>query len=127
MTEDRWTGSIGGKRADDAEISIKAVLGPAQPVSGSQAFPVADDDGDRWYVKAPNNPQGSQILVTEYVVSCVGVLIGAPVCTVKPIRIPSEFDGYQVQNGPMLASGIASASREIADAVEMRPELLHRQ
>jgi hypothetical protein len=77
-------------------------------------------------VKAPNNPQGARILVTEYIVSCVGDLIDAPVCTVRPITIPDDFDGFQVVNGPKLAGGIASASREIADAIEMRPALLYR-
>jgi hypothetical protein len=127
MTEDPWAGAIAGARRDEAEVSIRAILGPAQPTSGSQAFPVSDENGDRWYVKAPNNPQGSQILVTEFIVSCVGTLIGAPVCVVRPIRIPPDFEGFQVQNGPMLATGIASASRAIADVVEMRPHLLHRE
>lgn len=110
----------------DAKLSIRAVLGPAQPNSGSQAFPVLASDGGRWYVKAPNNPQGDQILVTEYLVSQVGALIGAPVCTVRPIEIPSDLERFQVVNGPELRTGIGSASQAIPDAVEIRPHLLYR-
>ena len=88
--------------------------------SGSQAFPVLATDGGRWHVKAPNNPQGSRVLVTEYLMSRVGQLIGAPVCEVSPIAITEEFADFQVVNGPKLAKGIASASRDVADVTEMR-------
>lgn len=114
------------RRPTDAKLSIRGVLGPAQPNSGAQAFPVLASDGARWYVKAPNNPQGAQILVTEYLVSQVGALIGAPVCTVRPIEIPADLDGFRVVNGPELHTGIGSASQAIPDVVEMRPQLLYR-
>ena len=105
---------------------MAGILGPAAVPSGSQAFPILASDGERWHAKAPNNPQGARVLVTEYLVSLLGELIGAPVCTVRPVAIPAEFVGFQVVNGPQLPAGIASASKTIADAIEMRPELLHR-
>lgn len=125
MAQDPWAGSITGQRPADAALTMTAVLGPSQPTSGSRAFPVSAD-GRRWYAKAPNNPQGGQILATEYIVSRVGDLISAPVCTVRPMTIPAAFNGFQVVSGPMLHPGIASASLEIPDAVEMRPTLEHR-
>ncbi len=112
-------------RPEEVELAIKAVLGPSA-ASGSQAFPVLATDGGRWHVKAPNNPQGSRVLVTEYLMSRVGQLIGAPVCEVSPIAITEEFADFQVVNGPKLAKGIASASRDVADVTEMRGALEYR-
>lgn len=114
-------------RPEEVELTMKAVLGPAQPVSGSQAFPVLGSDNGRWYAKAPNNPQGGRILVTEYLLSRAGRVIGAPVCEVEPMAITTDLAGFQVLNGPLLEVGIASASREIADAVEIRATLQHRE
>jgi hypothetical protein len=125
MNDDPWAGSL-EPRPNEGQLAIRAILGPAAPVSGSQAFPVSCEDGSRWYAKAPNNPQGPRVLVTEYLVSEAGQLIGAPVCEVKPLTIPEAFAGYQVLNGPVLTAGVASGSREIRDAREMRPTLEHR-
>jgi hypothetical protein len=113
-------------RPDDVELSMKAVLGPAAPTSGAKAFPVLGSDGERWYAKAPNNPQGARILVTECLLSRAGAAIGAPVCEVLPMAITEELAGFQVVNGPLLEVGIASASREIADIVEIRGTLQYR-
>lgn len=113
-------------RPEEVELAIRGVLGPAAHVSGSQAFPALGSDGGRWHVKVPNNPQGPRVLVTEYLMSRVGQLIGAPVCEVKPIAITAEFAGVQVVNGPRLEEGIGSASRDIPDATEMRASLEHR-
>lgn len=125
MSDDPWAAAL-EPRSNEGLLAIRVVLGPAAAVSGSQAFPVSSEDGRRWYAKAPNNPQGPRILATEYLVSEVGQLIGAPVCEVKPLAIPEVFAGYQVPNGPILTPGVASASREIQDAREMRPTLEHR-
>jgi hypothetical protein len=121
MAADAW------QRPDAVDLGIKGILGPSQPSSGSRAFPVLASDGCRWYVKVLNNPQGGQVLVTEYLVSAVGGLIDAPVCEVRPIAISEDFAGYQVPNGPRLDVGIANASLAIADVAEMRPVLLHRE
>jgi hypothetical protein len=66
------------------------------------------------------------VLVTEYLASRAGRLIGAPVCEVEPIEIPAEFDGYQVERGPVLSAGVASASRFIPHITEIRGTLAHR-
>lgn len=115
------------RRPETVELAITAILGPSQPSSGSRAFPVLASDERRWYVKVLNNPQGGQILVTEYLISGVGAMIGAPVCEVRPIAIPEDLGGYQVPDGPRLEVGIASASLAIADVAEMRPTLQHRE
>ena len=116
MGMDAW------QRPEAVDLAIKGVLGPSQPSSGSRAFPVLGSDGRRWYVKVLNNPQGGQIVVTEYLISGVGMLIGAPVCEVRPISISDDFAAYQVESGPRLEVGIASASLAIADVVEMRAD-----
>lgn len=85
---------------------------------GSQSFPVLDTEDERWYVKAPNNPQGGRVIVTEFIVSAAGRLIGAPVCEVQPMLIPDEFAGMRFPNGLELVPGVGSASRTIPNVVE---------
>lgn len=115
------------QRANVVDLSIKAVLGPAQTPSGSHAFPVLGSDGERWIMKAPNNPQGARILVTEFLMSEVGHALGVPVCEVKPMMIIEEFVGTQIANGPILELGIGSASRQVPDVVEIRGQLTDRE
>jgi hypothetical protein len=114
-----------GPRPQTVELAMTAVLGPSRP-SGSQAFPVSTADGRRWYLKAPNNPQGGHVLATEYIVSQVRRIIGAPVCIVEPITVGRDFVGSQIVNGPQLVEGIGSASLEIPGVREMRPALEYR-
>jgi hypothetical protein len=113
MNDDPWAGSL-EPRPNEGQEAVRAILGPAAPTSGSQAFPVSTQDGSRWYAKAPNNPQGPRVLVTEYLVSEAGQLIGAPVCEVKPVTIPEALAGYQVPNGPLLTAGVARCVRTAA-------------
>lgn len=85
---------------------------------GSQSFPAIDMQDERWYVKAPNNPQGGRVVATEFIVSAAGRLIGAPVCEVQPMLIPAEFAGMRFPSGLELVPGVGSASREIANVAE---------
>ena len=97
---------------------------------GSVSFAAFTKDGDRCYVKAPGNPQQGRVPVTEYIVSAVGQLIGAPVCRVLPILIDDRFEGISISqdgngNKVTLTRGIGSASMELPDAIEERA-LTHR-
>jgi hypothetical protein len=121
---EQWEGRIAGSRTDVVELTIDAVLGPSEGGS-SGSFPGRDSEGIRRYVKPQNNKQGEQVVVTEYLVSEVGSLIGAPVCEVRPARIAPELIGHEVEGGVVLNDGIASASRAIHDATDLGA-LTHR-
>lgn len=119
-----WTGSLRGSRSNDVELRLEAVLGESEG-GGSGSFPASASDQARWYVKPQNNGQGPKVIVTEYLVSAAGELVGAPVCEVQPIAIPHELAGHRFVTGIELQAGIASASRAVGDCVEDR-SLLHR-
>ncbi len=112
-----WSGLLSGRRNDEVELSLRAVLGESEG-GGSGSFPGEASDRERWYVKPQNHRQGGQVIVSEYVVSAVGQLIGAPVCRVEPIRVPSDLSGHQFSSGLVLEEGIASASQAVPHAVE---------
>lgn len=124
VERDAWDGAI-TQRAEHVEVVLDTVLGPVG-AGGSQPFAALDTAKARWYVKAPNNPQGSAVPVTEYVVSRAGQLIGAPVCVVEPVQVPDEFAGHQLQTGLMLEAGVGSASQEVAGVIEGRGAPEHR-
>ncbi|MEO3805043.1 hypothetical protein [Nonomuraea sp. B1E8] len=65
-------------------------------------------------------------LAVEYIVGQAGKLIGAPVCESTLIRIPVEFDGYEIAPGVPLSPGIAHASKAIQHAEEQRDHLAYR-
>jgi hypothetical protein len=119
-----WAGTTSGARSDDVALELEAVLGESEG-GGSGSFPGSASDKGRWYVKPQNNPQGGKVIVTEYLVSQVGALIGAPVCEVQPVAIPPTLAGYRFGSGLELAEGVASASKAVGDAVEDRA-LIHR-
>jgi hypothetical protein len=124
VEERDWGGLLDGRRTNQVEFVIKGLLGPSEGGS-SGSFPGLGSDGLRWYVKPQNNKQGGRVIITEYVVSAVGLLIGAPVCEVRPANIPPELAGHQVEGSVVLEEGVASASRAVPDAEEIHG-LTHR-
>jgi hypothetical protein len=125
VTREDWRGQLGiGDPA--ARLLLKGVAGKSK-AGGASSIPVFDVSQDeRWYLKAPNNPQGAARLVAaEYIVSAVGRLIGAPVCEVCPMEIPDEFAGISFPTNLTLVPGIGSASRTIPDAIQ-NSQLLFR-
>jgi hypothetical protein len=123
LAREDWRGQLAGSPAP-VTLELGGLLGVSRG-GGSQSFPALDRAGERWNVKAPNNPQGGRVVCTEHLVSAAGRLIGAPVCEVQPIRITEEFVGITFPNGLLLAAGVGSASREVPDVVEER-DLAHR-
>lgn len=85
---------------------------------GSGTFLAELSDTQRWWVKPPNNPQGPRIVLTEYLVGCLGALIGAPTCDVAIVAIPSEIAGWEYRPGSFLEVGLAHGSRAVDDAQE---------
>jgi hypothetical protein len=119
-----WSGQLQGATLAPVARRVKFIA-PSEG-GGSQAFPAVDEQMERWYVKAPNNPQGGRVVVTELIVSAAGQLIGAPVCEVELIEISAEFAGMKLPSGLTLQPGIGSASRAIPD-VAQEGTLAHRQ
>jgi hypothetical protein len=115
-SRENWNGQLQGAVPSPVTRRVKFIA-PSEK-GGSQPFPTVDDQNERWYVKAPNNPQGGRVVVTELIVSAVGRLIGAPVCEVEPIEIPADFAGMTLPSGLALQAGIGSASRAIPDVTQ---------
>src|SRR5690606_25854479 len=65
--------------------------------SGAATFLGLASDGNAYWIKAPNNPQGSRSLIPERVVTHIGMVIGAPV---RPIALVDIPDGMKVSYRP---------------------------
>ncbi len=87
---------------------------------GSQPEKAVDTEGNDWCVKPLTNPQGPCVTVKEYVVARVGRLIGAPVCDVAVVKIPSDI---ATAKHP---AGLAHGSRDVPGAVNLTGQLTHR-
>lgn len=123
VTRESWQGELAAK-APTPPVELKALLGRSRG-GGSQSFPALTFDDERCYIKAHNNAQGGRVVCSEYLVSQVGRLIGAPVCDVRPIHCGADFAGFTLPSGLQLAEGIGSASMEIPDATQ-EGDLGHR-
>jgi hypothetical protein len=94
------------------------LLAPLQrSQSGSGAFLGLASDGNQYWVKAPENPQGSRTLIAEVVCYGIANLIGAPVPENALIDIPSNFDWVYAE-ARHLHGGTAHGSKNIADVIE---------
>jgi hypothetical protein len=123
VSREDWRGAL-SPRSPRPSLELKGLLGKSKG-GGSQSFPGLTADDERCYVKAPNNPQGGRVICSEYIVSAVGQLIGAPVCDVRPIHIGPEFVGIRLPSGLELVEGVGSASMAIPDAMQ-EGDLSHR-
>jgi hypothetical protein len=96
------------------------VVLPLQPSAqgGSGAFLARCSDGQRWWIKSQNQMQGGKVIVTENIVGRVGALVGAPVCDVAVVRIPSAIAGWEFRPGQRLVEGFAHASRDVPDVIQ---------
>lgn len=110
----------------DNDVSLEIAVCLQQSTAGqSGAFLAQATDGNKYWVKPRNNLQGPQVCYTELVVSRLGELIDAPVCTVRPIRISADFAGWEFRPGHVLEVGTGSASQHVPGVIEER-DLLHR-
>lgn len=85
--------------------------------SGSEAFLALASDNNEYWVKAPDNPQGSRTLVAEVIVYGIGHAIGAPVPPNVLIEIPSGFP-LSYKDGRVINAGTGHGSLNIVDVVE---------
>jgi hypothetical protein len=117
-TREDWNASI-KTRAPDPSLAVRTLF-PTVGQGGSAPVLAEATDGLKWWVKAPNNPQGGRTCVAELLVSALGRQIGAPACLVVPILVPEALAGTQYGGGNPLIAGVGSASRHVEDAVEIR-------
>ncbi len=118
-----WQGTLANRRAwRGARVHIVTPLQPSTS-GGSGAFLSLGSDGRRYWVKGLNGPQGSRVPVTEQIVGRAGALIGAPVCVVEVVYLPSAIAGWAYRPGHLIERGFAHGSVAIDKCVEERPGL----
>jgi hypothetical protein len=88
----------------------------ASTTSGSGTFLGLASDGNKYWVKAPNNPQGPRTLAAEVIVHGIGNLFGAPVCRTALIEIPDSMN-YRFTPQHWLHGGIGHGSLDIPSVV----------
>lgn len=84
--------------------------------SGSGTFLGLASDGNEYWIKAPNNPQGVRTLAAEVVVHGIGNLLGAPVCETALIDIPATMN-WLFTPQHRLNGGIGHASLNLRNAL----------
>ena len=110
----------------DVPLSLRTMLQPNTGAGTSGSFLGLGSDNARYWIKPLNNRQSPRVCFTEVVLSRLGQLIGAPVCSVVLMRITEDFAGVEFEpHGTKLEPGVAAASRHISGAVEYR-DLRHR-
>ncbi len=119
-SDPRWVTPLRGERhparyrdvmAQHAStVTLTAVL--RQTESGAAAFLGLGSDGNRYWVKAQNNPQGSRSLVPERIVTNIGRVIGAPVRPIALVEIPPALD-HAYAPGYRLRPGLAHGSLDV--------------
>ena len=97
-----------------SRTKLVSVLTPT--TSGSGTFLGLASDGEKYWVKAPNNPQGPRTLAAEVIVHGIGNLLGAPICKTALIEIPISMT-YQFAPQHRLHGGIGHGSRDIPAAL----------
>lgn len=116
--EQWWTDRVTTPPAIRNRPAVTNILYQSQ--SGSGAFLARLDDGGTAWTKALGNPQGDQALVTEFVCTEVGRLLGASVVDSMIVQLPPEFDGHSLEDaqGHTMRAGPAYASRHLGFTLE---------
>ena len=95
--------------------------------AGSSPILFAADDGEKYWVKLPDNPQGTQTIVAETIVAEIAPLLHAPVREARRVLVPSSFRGTPY--GPdalyRIKEGLAHGSLLVEHATEREGELSH--
>lgn len=123
-----WTARVTHHRDASTRTgdALPTLVGELQR-SGAGSAPIlfAADDGERYWVKFPGNPQGTQTIIAETIVAEIAPLIGAPARASRRVNVPAAFDGLTY--GPDLLhripAGLAHGSVLIPHATEREGEL----
>lgn len=124
-----WEGAVRGLR----DVVVDSVPEPVLVAelerghAGSAPILFAADDGERYWVKFPGNPQGTQTIVAEAIISEIAPLIGAPVRAARRVRVGESFVGMPYGDAHIrrIPSGLAHGSPLIEDACAPEDVLGH--
>jgi hypothetical protein len=128
VTLQDWTGLVAGRRTDEFDrLRVVAPIDESRRSWGGPFRALASDD-KQYFIKCLDAcpPGEGASLAIELVVTRMGELISAPVCTTSLIRIPDELAGWQYRPGKPLQAGLAHASRALDRADEGREQLNYR-
>ena len=125
IAEQAWTGKSAYRAQAAPMLSLRAIL---QPGGGSAAAPFLGKCSDecKWWIKPPVHGM-TKALVAEWVVGQLGRAIGAPVCEVELVEIPSALLPCEFAPGRPLVAGIGCASRDLAGTPQELRMLAHRE
>ena len=101
---------MAGKTVQPVRVRLKAPLSASD--SGTKAFLGLCDDGEAYWIKAPDNPQGPQALIPERVVAGIAGLIDAPAPQSAIVEIPAGIS-WSIAPGWPLKAGLAHGSRNM--------------
>lgn len=92
-----------------AERLIKKIIG-----TSTEPCLVRCSDGNSYYVKFAQNPEGPRVLVNEFVAGSLAVLLDLPVPKFKFIHVHQEFiDTYSTELPYPVTAGIHFGSQEV--------------
>ncbi|MEB0286784.1 hypothetical protein QN345_00180 [Cryobacterium sp. 10I1] len=106
--------------SDNQNLQLVTLVAPLQTTeSGSGTFLGLASDGNQYWIKAPNNPQGVRTLAAEVVVHGIGALIGAPVCRTALVNIPISMNSLNWWFTPQhkLTGGIGHGSLNVDSVI----------
>lgn len=108
-----WVGLV-NRAKPHTPLTLTAPL--AQSNTGSSGtFRGICSDGQHWWVKPINQLQAGKTIVNDQIVARVGLMIGAPVCSVALVEITSDTAGWEFRPGQFTAAGLAHGSLHIGD------------
>ena len=96
---------------------VRLVTRVRQTGSGSEAFLGLASDGQQYWVKAPDSPQGPRALVAEVIAYGIGRAIGAPVPANVLVESPGAL-GVVYADGRPMSAGIGHGSLNVPDVIE---------
>lgn len=122
----KWSDRISELRDQHDHRSVAELAATLQVSrAGSAPMLCAADDGERYWVKFPGNPQGTQTLVVEAVVAEMGKLMGAPVLDAVRLKVPDAWVGspYGPDGLHKIEPGLAHGS-PLIETVSAREDVL---
>lgn len=110
-----WRHKLTSASRSLATVTLSTPLTSSQ--GGSGAFLAIAEDGNKYWVKPANNPQGIKTLAAEVVIAGVGEALGAPVRPISLISIPPELQSWKYKNHLSLSSDIAHGSLDLGKSL----------
>ena len=98
-------------------LPVVELVAPLEPAgTGAEAFLGLASDNQLYWIKAPDNPQGSRSLIAEVVAYGLGRVLGAPVPSNALVKIPDNL-GWRFKDGRTMKAGTGHASLDVPYAV----------